>query len=78
VLFKGRDYNGTINFHGDARIAKIREFIQLVDEADNYRDVLRPSATFEDRTLPNGMQVKPKFALAGYEDTVQGFYLYHD
>jgi hypothetical protein len=76
-LFSGRDYNGIVNFHADAKTSAIDCFIELI--ADDYHDVLRPSATHETpmrRTKP--VNVKPKFALQGYEDRVEGFYLYHD
>ena len=77
--FTGADYNGIVNFHGDTSADAIDRFIGLIDEAEDYRDVLRPSATWETRPArPKGSTIKPKFALQGYRDGVEGFYLYHD
>jgi hypothetical protein len=78
TVFEGKDYNGIVNFHADAKASAIDHFIELLDQADDYRDVLRPSATYETMTKPQGSGVKPKFALRGYEDQVEGFFLYHD
>jgi hypothetical protein len=78
TVFEGKDYNGIVNFHADAKASAIDHFIELLDQADDYRDVLRPSATYETTTKPPGRGVKPKFALRGYEDQVEGFFLYHD
>lgn len=76
-VIRGHEYNGVVNFHGDAKTDAIDRFITLIDEAESYRDVLRPSATFKNQTLRTGSSVKPKFALHGYSDSVEGFYLYH-
>ena len=78
MVFEGKDYNGIVNFHADAKARAIDHFIELLDQAEDYRDVLRPSATYETMTKPEGSGVKPKFALRGYEDQVEGFFLYHD
>jgi hypothetical protein len=71
--FFGSDYNGIVNFHGDAKSAAIDRMIDLCDSAEDFHDILVPSAT----TPRNGAQ-RPKFALKGYEDAVEGFFLYHD
>lgn len=76
--FLGNDYNGVVNFHGDCKADAIDRFVKLIEEAEDYRDVLRPSATYETSTKPASRVVKPKFALQGYEDAVGGFFLYHD
>jgi hypothetical protein len=76
--FRGRDYNGVVNFHGDATTEAVDRFIELIEVAEDYHDVLRPSATYETRTKPKKNRVKPKFALQGYLDRVEGFFLYHD
>ena len=76
--FSGNDYNGIVNFRGDAKGEKIDEYIQLLDEADDYHDVLRPSATYQTSTKPAKKTVKPKFGLQGYDEGVEGFFLYHD
>ncbi|MBI2522462.1 MAG: hypothetical protein HYV97_18725 [Bdellovibrio sp.] len=81
VQFTGSDYNGIVNFHGDTKSDKIDEFIRYVDAADDYRDVLRPSATYEFTTKPQDKPtsaIKPKFSLKGYNEGVDGFFLYHD
>jgi len=78
TVFEGKDYNGIVNFHADAKASAIDHFIELMDEADDYHDVLRPSATFETKARRSGTQIKPKFALQGYEDEVKGFFLYHN
>jgi hypothetical protein len=77
-IFGGRDYNGVVNFHGDTTISAIDRFIGVIDVAEDYRDVLRPSATYEITTKPMKRVVRPKFALQGYQDKVEGFFLYHD
>ena len=42
-VFSGRDYNGIVNFHADAKTSAIDRLIELIDsEADDYHDVLRP------------------------------------
>lgn len=71
--FSGDEYNGIVNFHGDAKCEKIDLFVELYEQAESYRDVLVPFET----QMRKGV-VKPKFALKGYEETVDGFYLYHD
>lgn len=77
--FTGADYNGIVNFHGDTAASAIDRFIELIDESEDYRDILRPSATWETSAhKPKGRTIKPKFALLGYWDGVEGFYLYHD
>jgi hypothetical protein len=76
--FRGQDYNGVPNFHGDTTTAAIDRFIELIDLADDYHDILRPSATHETRKKKPGKPVRPKFALQGYQDRVEGFFLYHD
>jgi len=54
-------------------------FIELLDEAEDYHDVLRPSATYETtKKLPRNRRPKPKFALQGRRNDVKGFFLYHD
>jgi len=77
-VFRGRDYNGIVNFHADAKATAIDHFIDLIDQADDYHAVLRPSATYETKTKPSVMSVRPKFALQGYKDQVEGFFLYND
>ncbi len=75
--FLGGDYNGVVNFHGDCKVSAIDRFIELLEVAEDYRDVLRPSATYETKqSVPKN--VRPKFALQGYEEAVAGFFLYHD
>ncbi len=76
--FRGTDYNGIVNFHGDTPVEKVREFIKLIDESESYRDVLIPSATQQHRNPKPGTRIMPKFALQGYVDEVGGFFLYHD
>ena len=76
--FHGQDYNGVVNFHGDTSAASVDRFIELIDAAEDYRDVLRPSATYETRKKPTRAPVKPKLALQGYNDKVEGFFLYYD
>jgi hypothetical protein len=76
--FRGENYNGVANFHGDTTIVAVDRFIELVDVAEDYRDVLRPSATYETTAKSEKNRVKPKFALQGYQDRVEGFFLYHD
>lgn len=77
--FNGSDYNGIVNFHGDAKVEAIDDFIELIDNCEDYKDVLQMSATYEFRSRPKkNPQIKPKFALQGYTNGVQGFYLYHD
>jgi len=73
-VFRGRDYNGIVNFHADAKATAIDHFIDLIDQADDYHDVLRPSATYETKTKPSVMSVRPKFAFQGYKDQVEGFF----
>ena len=65
--------NGIVDFHGDAKSEAIDRMIELWENAEDFRDILVPFAT-EPR---NGRQ-RPKFALKGFEDAVEGFYLYHD
>lgn len=76
--FRGDDYNGVVNFHGDTKVEAIDRFIALIDEAEDYHDVLRPSATYEKKSLPTKRSVRPKFALQGHQEAVDGFFLYHD
>jgi hypothetical protein len=77
-VFRGRDYNGIVNFHADTKATAVDLFIELVDEAKDYHDVLCPSATYEmTEKLPKGRRPKPKFALQGHPDE-RGFFLYHD
>ncbi len=77
--FLGADYNAVVNFHGDTKALKIDEFIDLIDASIDYKDVLRPSATYEQNTAPVGRLIKPKFALVGYSSLpIDGFNLYHD
>ncbi len=79
VTFKGTDYNGVVNFHGDAKSTKIDEMIRLYEDADGrVQDVFVPSATYEfEKSVPIGKTQKPRFALRGYNE-VDGFFLYHD
>jgi hypothetical protein len=77
-VFGGHEYNGIVNFHGDTKIGQLRRFVELCQTAEDYHDVLIPSATYEGRTLPHNRHPKPKFALRGFEGEVDGFYLYHD
>jgi hypothetical protein len=67
-----------VNFHGDTATVAIDRFIELIDLAEDYRDVLRPSATYETKRKPEKNRVRPKFALQGYKDRIEGFFLYHD
>jgi hypothetical protein len=76
--FQGKDYNGIVNFHGDTRAQAVDRFIELIDAAEDFHDVIRPSATYETTTKPKKGKVRPKFALQGYRDEVEGFFLYHD
>jgi hypothetical protein len=77
--FHGRDYNGIVSFHGDTLVRAVDRLIELVDEKGDYHHVLRPWATHETKKkVPRGRRVKPKFALRGHEDQVEGFFLYHD
>lgn len=71
--FFGDDYNGVVNFHGDARCEKIDDFVELFEQVEDYRDILVPFST----QIRKGA-VRPKFGLRGYEEKVDGFYLYHD
>ena len=68
------EINGIVNFQADAKATAIDHFIDLIDQADDYHDVLRPSATYETKTKPSVMSVRPKFALQGYKDQVEGFF----
>lgn len=78
VRFKGSEYNGIHNFHGDTKWKKIDEFLEVLEIAEEgIRDVLVPSATFEFDTLPKGKIQKPKLALNGFNG-VDGFFLYKD
>jgi hypothetical protein len=77
-LFNGSDYNGIVNFHADTKASAIDHFIELIEQTDDYHDVLRPWATYETITKPTKHRVRPKFALQGYSDGVEGFFLYHD
>ncbi len=77
-IISGDNYNGIVNFHGDAKTKKIDQLIELVDTGECYQDILVPSATYEGATLPKGREAKPKFALQGYGAKSEGFYLYHD
>ena len=77
-VFRGQDYNGIVNFHADTKATAVDLFIELLDEVADYHDVLRPSATYEMARLPRNRRPKPKFALQGRRDKVEGFFLYHD
>lgn len=79
-VFNGEDYNGVVNFHGDASAETIRRFVELYEAAESVHDVLVPSATFETYSnLPSNVRaIRPKFALRGFSDAVEGFFLYHD
>lgn len=77
--FDGDDYNGIVNFHGDTPVDALRRFIDLFDAAESLVDMLAPSATYETRALPRqGGRIKPKFALKGFADGLEGFFMYHD
>ena len=71
--FLGTEYNGIVDFHGDAKSEAIDRMIELWENAEDIRDILVPSAT-----KPRNGRQRPKFALKGYEDAVEWFYLYHD
>lgn len=78
-VFDGHDYNGVVNFHGDAPVQALRDFVDAVNDAEAVQDVLVPSATYEFTKKPATVKtIKPKFALKAYEDGVNGFFLYHD
>lgn len=78
-VFDGDDYNGVVNFHGDTPVEALRTFVDLYDDAESILDVLSPSATYETKTLPvSARTVKPKFALKGRSEGVEGFFMYHD
>ena len=76
--FKGSDYNGIVNFHGDTKTESIDRFIRLIETAEDYRDVLVPSATYQTMSLPKNRRERPKFGLKGFTEKVEAFYLYHD
>jgi hypothetical protein len=76
-LIKGSQYNGKVHFNGDATCEAIDRFLAAYDACGQYQDILKPSATYEYKTLPVGQNQNRKFALSGFNG-VEGFYLYHD
>lgn len=74
--FRSEDYNGVVNFHGDAKLQALQAFVRGFERTNgNLSDFLHASATLHKKDKPS----RPKFGLKGFtEGGVNGFYLYHD